>query len=47
MGGGKMGMDKIFVTRSSMPELAEYVTEISGMWENHWLTNMGLSLIHI
>ncbi|SDF08941.1 DegT/DnrJ/EryC1/StrS family aminotransferase [Marvinbryantia formatexigens] len=34
-------MDKIFVTRSSMPELAEYVTEISGMWENHWLTNMG------
>ena len=24
-----------------MPELEEYVNEISSMWDNHWLTNMG------
>lgn len=35
-------MDKqILVTRSSMPELQEYIDEISTMWESHWLTNMG------
>lgn len=34
-------MDKILVTRSSMPELDEYVEEIKGLWESHWLTNMG------
>lgn len=35
-------MDKeILVTRSSMPELDEYVTEISDLWETYWLTNMG------
>lgn len=33
--------DQIFVTRSSMPELDEYMDEISDMWESHWLTNMG------
>ena len=33
--------DKIFVTRSSMPELDEYVEEIRGLWSSHWLTNMG------
>lgn len=32
---------KIFVTRSSMPPLEEYVEEIKGMWDTHWLTNMG------
>ena len=31
----------IFVTRSSMPSLDEYVDEIKGLWESHWLTNMG------
>ena len=31
----------INVTRSSMPELNEYMDEISDMWESHWLTNMG------
>ena len=31
----------ILVTRSSMPSLQEYIEEISGMWESHWLTNMG------
>lgn len=33
--------DRILVTRSSMPTLAEYVTEIASLWESHWLTNMG------
>lgn len=32
---------KILVTRSSMPELDEYVDEIRDIWESHWLTNMG------
>lgn len=35
-------MDKrILVTRSSMPELDEYMDEIKDMWDSHWLTNMG------
>ena len=34
-------MSKIFVTRSSMPSLEEYVSEISDIWSSHWLTNMG------
>jgi dTDP-4-amino-4,6-dideoxygalactose transaminase len=33
--------NKILVTRSSMPELDEYVEEIKEMWSSHWLTNMG------
>lgn len=34
-------MNKIMVTRSSMPELDEYMDEIKGMWDSHWITNMG------
>ena len=34
--------DKILVTRSSMPDLDEYVDEIKELWETHWLTNMGV-----
>ena len=34
-------MEKILVTRSSMPELDEYVDEIKSIFESHWLTNMG------
>lgn len=34
--------NKILVTRSSMPTLDEYVEEIRPIWENHWLTNMGI-----
>ena len=34
-------MDKIFVTRSSMPAMEEYINEISDIWQSHWLTNMG------
>lgn len=33
--------NKILVTRSSMPELNEYVDEIKKIWDTHWLTNMG------
>lgn len=32
---------KIYVTRSSMPPINEYIEEIKQMWDNHWLTNMG------
>lgn len=31
----------ILVTRSSLPELDEYVNEIKEMWDTRWLTNMG------
>ena len=32
---------QILVTRSSMPELSEYLDEIAPLWESRWLTNMG------
>jgi len=35
-------MEKILVTRSSMPALDEYVDEIKELWDSHWLTNMGV-----
>ncbi len=34
-------MNKILVTRSSMPEFSEYINEIRDLWDSHWLTNMG------
>lgn len=34
-------MDKILVTKSSMPSLEEYIEEIKDLWDTHWLTNMG------
>lgn len=30
------------VTRSSMPPIEEYITEIRDLWDSHWLTNMGV-----
>lgn len=33
--------NRINVTRSSMPELDEYMDEIRELWQTHWLTNMG------
>ncbi len=33
--------DKIFVTRSSMPSLEEYMEEVSSVFESRFLTNMG------
>ncbi len=35
-------MNKILVTRSSMPSLEEYCSEISDLFETHWITNMGI-----
>lgn len=35
-------LPKILVTRSSMPPMEEYVNEIAGLWDSHWLTNMGI-----
>lgn len=35
-------MKKIMVTRSSMPDMEEYIAEIKELWESHWLTNMGV-----
>ncbi len=32
----------IQVTRSSMPDFAEYMEEIKGLWDSRWLTNMGV-----
>lgn len=34
--------DKIFVTKSSMPPLEDYVEEIKELWDSHMLTNMGV-----
>lgn len=34
-------MDKINVTRSSMPPFEEYCEEIRSIWDSRWLTNMG------
>lgn len=33
--------DRILVTRSSMPDIDEYMDEIRSLWDTHWLTNMG------
>lgn len=34
-------MNRILVTRSSMPSFEEYCEEIKSLWDSHWLTNMG------
>ena len=34
--------NKIFVTKSSMPEMEEYMEEIKELWDTHRLTNMGV-----
>lgn len=35
-------MEKILVTRSSMPDFEEYCNEIKELWDSHFLTNMGI-----
>ncbi|NCC00376.1 MAG: DegT/DnrJ/EryC1/StrS family aminotransferase [Clostridia bacterium] len=35
-------MQKILVTRSSMPSYEEYIEKIKPLWDSHWLTNMGV-----
>ena len=34
-------MEKILVTKSSMPSFKEYCEEIKELWDTHWLTNDG------
>ncbi|HEY8892399.1 MAG TPA: DegT/DnrJ/EryC1/StrS family aminotransferase [Clostridium sp.] len=36
-----MNNKPIFVTRSSMPPMEEYINEIKSIWDTAWLTNMG------
>ena len=35
-------MNRILVTRSSMPSFEEYCEEIKELWDNRWLTNNGV-----
>lgn len=35
-------MEKILVTRTSMPSYEEYTEAIRPLWSSHWLTNMGV-----
>lgn len=35
-------MERILVTRPSMPKLDEYINEIKDIWDSRWLTNMGI-----
>ncbi len=34
-------MDKIYVTRPSVPDLQEYIDEIRSCWDSKWFSNMG------
>ena len=34
-------MNRINVTRSSLPPIEEYFEEIKCLWDSHWITNMG------
>lgn len=34
-------MEKIFLTRASLPEREEYFKEIKDIWDSHWITSMG------
>ena len=34
-------MEKVTVTRSSMPSYEEFIKRIKPLWETRWLTNMG------
>lgn len=38
----KMKMKKILVTKTALPPFEEYCNEIKEIWNNHWLTNMGI-----
>jgi len=33
--------EEILVTKAMLPSMEEYIEEIKGIWDNHWLTNMG------
>ncbi|MCQ2497607.1 MAG: DegT/DnrJ/EryC1/StrS family aminotransferase [Lachnospiraceae bacterium] len=34
-------MEKILVTKTSLPPMEEYIEEIKELWDSHWITNMG------
>lgn len=34
-------VERILVTKSSMPSMEEFIGEIKDIWDSHWLTNMG------
>lgn len=34
-------MDRILVTKATLPPIEEYIEEIKSIWDSHWLTNMG------
>ncbi len=34
-------VEKILVTRTSMPPYDEYIQKIKPLWQSHWVTNMG------
>ncbi len=34
-------MNRIFLTRATLPDFDEYVEEIRNIWETHWVTTMG------
>ena len=34
-------MEEIWVTRSAMPPIEEYIDEIRSLWDTRWLTNAG------
>ena len=38
-------MDRINVTKSSMPSLEEYIEELRPVWESRWLSNRGAASI--
>ena len=40
-------MNSIPVTRSSMPNIQEYIEEIKDLWDSYWLTNMGVKHMHL
>lgn len=37
----------IQVTKSSMPLFEEYIKEIEGLWDSHWLTNSGVKHVEL
>ncbi len=34
-------MEKILVTKTSLPPMEEYMEEVKELWDSHWITNMG------
>ncbi len=36
-----MHIDKVLVTRASMPAYEDYIEAIKPLWDSHWITNMG------